>query len=205
MIGLPKSTELNKLLPKKAIYAKFQMNAADKKKIDADISRITIVNEVSPENSNIPAGEKVKSFFVLHVLLKKKDFDRKNIITIAKLIPQSMLFMLEYENESELAVYHTKLIETQWSKTDELLLELNGITLDKVWENIIIQISGINVENGNTLDEQIAIDERKAKLQKEIERLEKRKWAENQPKKKFVLYQQIEKLQEELEKLGNMQ
>ena len=204
MLGLPKSTELNKLLPKKAIYAKFQMNAADKRKIDADISRITIVNEVSSENSNIPAGEKIKSFFVLHVLLKKKDFDRKNIITIAKLIPQSMLFLLEYENEAELAVYHTKLIETKWSKTDELSLELNGITLDKVWENIIIQISGINVENGNTLDEQIAIDEKRKKLQKEIERLEKRKWAENQPKKKFVLFQQIEKLQEELEKLGDV-
>lgn len=46
MLGLPKATELNKKLPKTAVYAKFQMNTAEKAKIDADISRITIVNEV---------------------------------------------------------------------------------------------------------------------------------------------------------------
>lgn len=34
MLGLPKSTEMNKQLPKKAIYAKFQMNTAVKDKID---------------------------------------------------------------------------------------------------------------------------------------------------------------------------
>ena len=45
MLGLPKATELNKQLPKKAIYAKFKMNTTEKEKIDKDISRITIVNE----------------------------------------------------------------------------------------------------------------------------------------------------------------
>ena len=55
MLGLPKSTEISKLLPKKDIYAKFQLNAATKEKIDADISKITIVNEISPNNISIPA------------------------------------------------------------------------------------------------------------------------------------------------------
>lgn len=72
MLGLPKSTEMSKQLPKKAVYAKFQMNTAAKEKIDADISRITIVNEITPAKINIPAGEEVGSFFVLLVALKKK-------------------------------------------------------------------------------------------------------------------------------------
>ena len=55
MLGLPKSTEMSKQLPKKAVYAKFQMNTAAKEKIDADISRITIVNEITPAKINIPA------------------------------------------------------------------------------------------------------------------------------------------------------
>ena len=59
MLGLPKNTELNRQLPKKAIYAKFQMNTAAKDKIDRDIARISIVNEVSPSRINIAAGEKV--------------------------------------------------------------------------------------------------------------------------------------------------
>lgn len=59
MLGLPKATEMSKQLPKKAIYAKFQMNTSAKEKIDADISRITIVNEITPNKVNIPAGDEV--------------------------------------------------------------------------------------------------------------------------------------------------
>lgn len=72
MFGLPKITELNKQLPKKAIYGKFQMNTVAKEKIDADISRITIVGEIVPNKVNIPAGEEVKNFFGLLVSLKRK-------------------------------------------------------------------------------------------------------------------------------------
>ena len=39
MLGLPKATELSRQLPKKAIYAKFNMNTAAKNRFDADISR----------------------------------------------------------------------------------------------------------------------------------------------------------------------
>ena len=105
MLGLPKATEMSKQLPKKAIYTRFQMNAAAKDKIDADISRITIVNEIAPNKVNIPAGEVVKNFFVLLVSLKKKDYDERNIATLSKLIPQNILFILEYDGESRLAIY----------------------------------------------------------------------------------------------------
>ena len=82
MLGLPKATELSKQLPKKAIYTKFKMNTAEKEKIDKDISRITIVNEVSPSKVSLSAGEEVKSFFVMLVALKRKDFSEKTVITL---------------------------------------------------------------------------------------------------------------------------
>ena len=108
MLGLPKTTEMSKQLPKKAIYTKFQMNTAAKEKIDADISRITIVNEIAPNKVNIPSGEDVKSFFVLLVSLKKKEYDEKTIATLSKLIPQNILFVLEYEDENY--VYYVRAI-----------------------------------------------------------------------------------------------
>ena len=194
MLGLPKATELNKQLPKNAIYAKFQMNTAERAKIDADISRITIVNEVSPAKINIAEGEQVKSFFVLQVALKRKDFEDKTIITISKLIPQNMLLILECDGEAKLATYHTKLMQTEWKPKENLSIELKGLNMDAVWENIIVQIGGITIAQGNTLDEQIAVDEQKTKLQKEILRLEKLAKAEKQPKKKFELVQKINKL-----------
>lgn len=198
MLGLPKSTELSKQLPKNAIYAKFQMNTAEKARIDADISRITIVNEVTAAKVNIADREQVKSFFVLLVALKKKDFEDKTIITITKLIPQNMLLVLECNGEAKLAIYHTKLIQTEWKRTEDLSIELKGLDMDTVWENIIVQIGNIQIEQGNTLNEQIAVDEQRTKIQKEIDRLTKQARAEKQPKKKFELVQKINKLKREL-------
>lgn len=198
MLGLPKATELNKQLPKNAIYAKFQMNTAERAKIDADISRITIVNEVSPAKINIAEGEQVKSFFVLLVALKRKDFEDKTIITISKLIPQNMLLVLECDGEAKLATYHTKLMQTDWKRKENLSIELKGLNMDAVWENIIIQIGGITIEQGNTLDEQIAVNEQRMKIQKEIDRLTKAAKIEKQPKKKFELVQKIRMLQSQL-------
>ena len=157
MLGLPKSTELNKLLPKKAIYAKFQMNTAQKERFDGDISRISIVGELSPGTTGLAAGGTVGSIFVLLTALKHPDFQANTIAQISKLIDQNML-------------------------------------LDAVWENLIVQVSGITIEQGNTLDQQIVADEKRAKLEKEIARLEKLARAEKQPKKKFELVQRIQKM-----------
>ena len=195
MLGLPKSTEMSKQLPKKAIYAKFQMNTAAKEKIDTDISRITIVNEITPNKVNIPAGDEVKSFFVLLVTLKRKEFDEKTIATLSKLIPQNILFVLECSNESKLAIYHSKLMQTDWKSIEKQRIELQGLNLDKVWEDLIRSLeSGVWSEE-LSLDENIALHEKQEKLEKEIAKLEKQARAEKQPKKKFELVQQIKMLE----------
>ena len=194
MLGLPKSTELNKPLPKTAIYTKFQMNAAEKTKIDADISRIVIVNEVSAAKLNLAPGESVQAFFVLQVTLKHREFSEKTLITLSKLIPQNMVLLLECDGQAKMAVYHTKLLQTPWRDPADLTLAIKGLTMDAVWENVIVPVGNIRLQTGNTLDQQIAIDEQRAKLKKEIARLEKLAWAEKQPKKKFELVQKINSL-----------
>ena len=198
MLGLPKATELHKQLPKKAIYAKFQMNTAAKEKIDADISRITIANEISPAKVHIAEGEQVKTFFVVQVALKRKDFDERTIATISKLIPQNMLLVLECGEEAKLAIYHTKLMQTPWQPKNCFSVDLKGLTLDAVWENIIVQVGSVQIESGNTLDEQIEVDNRRQRLEKEIDRLDKLARKEKQPKKKFDLVQEINMLKKEL-------
>ena len=199
MLGLPKATELNKKLPKTSVYAKFQMNTAEKAKIDADISRITIVNEVSAAKVNIAPGEKVQAFFVLQVVLKRREFNERTLIVLSKLIPQNMVLLLEYDGQAKLAVYHTKLLQTSWSDPETLSLAINGLNMDAVWENVIVQIGGIQVQEGNTLDQQLERDEQKAKLEKEIARLQKQLWAEKQPKKKFEIVQRINTLKVKLD------
>ena len=199
MLGLPKSTEVNKPLPKNAIYTKFQMNTAAKDRIDADISRIFIVNEVTADKINLKDGETVKSFFVVSVLLKRKAFDERTLLTLSRLIPQNLVLVPEYAGEGKLMTFRNgKCLQTDWRPTEARSLEIKGLDLDAVWENVIVQIGGLTVAAGNTVDEQIRIDEQKSKLQKEIERLKKRARAEVQPKKKFEIVQKIKELQREL-------
>ena len=71
--------------------------------------------------------------------------------------------------------------------------------MDALWESIVVQIAEMRIEEGNTLNEQIAIDDKRQKLQKEIERLEKRARSEKQPKRKMELVQKIKSLKNEAE------
>lgn len=202
MLNLPEITQLQKNLPKSQIYKKFQLNNAQQTKFDLDISRIDIVNEIS--SRTIPAirvGAKVKSFYVLSVRLKKKIIDYKNIERIAKLIPQNLVFALQFEEEIQLAVFCERMFTTAWIPEAQVQLELQGLTFDEVWENIIKKIEGGEWDSNLSLSENIELKEKKEKLQREIAKLEKLARKEIQPKKKFELVSQKRELEGELRDL----
>lgn len=204
MLGLPKSTEIKKIIPKNILFSKFGLNTAAKEKFDADIRRITLVGEISKNTVAINGGEAISSFFVLHVSLKQEKYDEKNIVMLSKLIDQNMLLVLEYEGNAKLAIYHSKLMTSEWKPIDEYNITLTGLNLDAVWENIIVQVGKVEIEQGNTLDEQIEVDNLRNKLIKDIEKLENQARKEKQPKKKFELASQVKKLQKQLDDLGTV-
>lgn len=199
MLGLPKTTEIAKQLPKKAIYSKFELKPTQRDRFDADISRIDIVNIVSPNTvPGLKEGERVKEFYVLLVSLKQEDYDEKNILLLSKLIKQHMIFALAYQDRVRLAVVHEKLFATDWEPLADALLPLMGFDMDKVWENIVMAIGHFEVMEGVTIEEQITIDGEKQKVIKQIETLEKRCRAEKQPRRRYELYLQIVKLKESI-------
>ena len=199
MYGLPHTTEIRKQLPKKAIYAKFELKPAQRDGFDADVRRIDIVAVISP--TTVPAfasGEIIKEFYVLDVQLKKKDYDEKNIAMLSKLIPQNILFALQYEDETQLAIYHTKLIKSDWKSKADIEIRLSGLNLDTVWENIIKDIGEIHVREGKTLTEQILEDERLRVLKRQIEELERKCRTEKQPRKRLELYNRMQELKKNI-------
>lgn len=200
MLGLPKSTEIAKQLPKKAIYEKFQLKSAQRDRFDADISRIDIVNVVSP--STVPGlkeGERIKEFYVLLVTLKRQQYDEQNILLLTKLIKQNMIFALVYNNMVRFAVVHEKLFVMDWEPLEDAALPLMGFDLDKVWEHLVTTIGKFEVMEGVTMEEQITIDGEKQKKIKLIESLEKKLKVEKQPRKKYELFQQVQELKKHLD------
>jgi hypothetical protein len=114
------------------------------------------------------------------------------------LIEQNLLFVLEHEGKAKLAVFRTRLLQTEWIPLQELTIKLAGLNLDVVWENIIIQIGGVEMEQGNTLDKQLAIDKERVKLRQKIGQLERQARSEKQPRRKFELVQEVKDLRQKL-------
>jgi hypothetical protein len=200
MLGLPKTTEMNRPLPKKTIFDKFKPGAADRQRFDGDIKRLAIVNEVSAATSNIAAGDTVGAFYVVLVNLRGEKCAEKNLALLAKLIKQNMLFVLEHDGAARLAVLRAgKVIESGERPLDEWSISLAGLNFDSVWENIIVQIGGITIAEDSTLDEQIAADEERAKTLRRIEQLEKQARVEKQPRRKWELAAEVKKLKEQVD------
>ena len=204
MYGLPHTTEVRKQLPKKAIYAKFELKPSQRESFDADIARIDIVAVVS--TSTVPAlnaGAEVKEFYLLTVQLKRKEYDPKNIALLTKLIPQKMIMALHFQEEVQFAINHTKLITSDWkSDTPDLsFLTLNGLNLDTVWDNIVISIGDIQMERGNTLTEQIKVEGIRAKLKTQIANLTQKLNKEKQFNRQIEINAEIKALKKQLNNL----
>ena len=191
MFNLPANTEVNKALPKKAIFAKFGLKAAQRDHFDEDISRLVISHEITTRSVPALATVDIQGIYVVTVLLKRKDFDHRNIELLAKLIPQKMVIALLLDEQVQFAIFHERLFFSPWQPADEASLPLNGLSLDDVWQSMVTTIGDITVQDGSTLTEQIAVDEQQEKLRKQIAALEAKMRKEKQPRKKLELHQQI--------------
>ena len=200
MYGLPQRTEINKPLHKTKVFEKFDLTASQRDSFDADISRMFITHVVAESTiPTIKAGNEIADFYIIEVSLKRRDYAPKNIELLAKFIPRKILFVLHFEEKAQFAIHHTKLICSEWQQRDMLNVPLAGLDFDAVWENIVATIGSITVQEGNTLTEQIAIDDEHAKLIKQIELLEKKARSEKQPRKKLELFEKLKELKKNIQ------
>ena len=178
------------------------------------MSRLDFVNWIAPRTlPAIAEGIEVKEIYVVEVTLKNRDFDIKNITLLAKSIPQHIVYLLHYGDEARLVVYYTRLFLTPWQHAEGMSLQLNGLNLDNVWENIVRDIAQLppvgtslcDVSNadaelliqdatGLSLQDQIADHEQRAKLEHQIATLERQMFATRQPRRKRELFEQLQKL-----------
>lgn len=199
MFGLPKSTDINKQLPKKAIFEKFKPNIAERKLFDEQINRLSIVAEISPQTVSIAADEDVSAIYIILVHMKTIECDKKNIILLSKLIDQNMLFALQYEEIIKFAAYRANRVLMSDSRPiDDWKIKLKGLDLKATWDALVVNIAQIELVEDKELDEIIIQNEFKEKLKKQILMLEKKAMSEKQPRRKWDLAEKIKQLKEQL-------
>ena len=200
MYNLPQSTEINKALPKTVLYEKFELKPSQQKAFDADVSRMVITNVLS--SHTLPAvaeGQSVKTIYVVTVQLKRKQYvSGKSIELLSRLIPQKMVLVLHYDDKIQLAVYHSRLLSSEWINEDDLDIPIFGLDFDKVWENIVAAVGSIVLDNAISIDEQLDKDWKRRQTEQKIAQLEKKARTEKQPRKKWELVSEIRRLKKEL-------
>ena len=195
MFGLPASTVVNQPLPKKAFFEKFNLKAAERNRFDADISRMVIVARIS--QATVPAlaaGKDITGFYFVQILLKQKAYSDQCLLLLNKLVGQKMIFALQLGEETQFAVFHTRLLKSDWQRSESISLDLKGLTLDDAWQNFIFSIGDLDASSEQSIEQQIIKREEQEKLLRQIETLEKQCRTEKQTRKKYELHQEIQKL-----------
>ena len=207
MIDFPASTIVRRRLPKEAFYKRLPLTAALKQKFVSDVDRITVENSLTKGNLNLAKDSEINEILLLSISLKKQDFDGKIVEAIARQNPHKLIFMLVYDDERQLAVYHSKLYRTKWMKENNLSLTLAGNTLDEIWDDLVRQIAvsseAVLKQEGQTIDEQLKTQDEIDRLNTLIKRIEAAAWKEQQPKKKFELYTRLQEYKKQLEEITN--
>jgi len=192
-------------MPKEAFYKNLNLTAQLKEKFVSDVDRIYIENSLTGKNLNLEREEEIKEILVLTIELKKQEFDGKIIEAIAKQNPHKLLFVMCFEDNRQLAVFHGKLYCSPWMKQEEMEVKASGFSLDEIWEHFVEQIA-LYEEQAEaitelSIEERLALQEQIVKLEKQIEKTEKAAWKEQQPKKRFDLYSRLQAYKKKLEEL----
>ena len=207
MLNFPESTKVHKRIPKEAFYRHLPLSAALKEKIVSDVETIIVENSLKKENLNLADDSDVREILLLSIRLKKQDFDRKIVEAIARQNLHKLVFLLVYEDKCQLAVYHSKMYSTDWIKEKDLTLTLSGDTLAEIWDDLIRQIAisskAVLRQKDYTVNEQLKIQDEVNRFNKLIQKTAKAAWKEQQPKKRFELYTELQKYKKQLEELTN--
>lgn len=215
MIGLPKTTEFNKRIPKQKFYENLEISPTLKKIFVEQVKVIYWRNKIAASTTNLAAGTDVTELEVFEVRLTSPVLDDSLLRQIDKEIPYHILFLLEYQNKyqawigyKEAAASGNKAFKvngyyhTEWLNEDELPLKLEGLNVDAVYENFVRQIAGdkLKTENtGESLKESVARDEQKQALQKQIAALQAKIRKEKQLNKQMQMNTELKKLRKEIE------
>ena len=206
MIDFPSATTVHRRLPKEAFYKHLPLTKVLKGKFVSDVDRIIVENSLTKESLNLTADSAVKEILLLSIILKKQEFDGKVIEAIARQNPHKLVFLLMFEDNCQLALYHSKLYRTQWMDAAEVdLLKPQGFSLDEIWDTFVEQIA-LREERAEkvdalSVDERLALQNQILKLEKLVEKAETAAWKEQQPKKQFELYSCLREYKKKLEEL----
>lgn len=200
MISFPDKCKVNKFIPKKVFYEKIGVSNAIKDEFVNDIEKITWLYKLSEDTLGITKTNQTEEIQVFDVILKEKKLPKNIIKIISKAIPYKILFILRFRSDFCYAIKVNDVYFTKWN--EELSINLVGLTLDSVYENLVKSIIK-EQDNHNNFEYIIENKSKRDELIKKIEHLKIKIDNEKQFNKKVELNLELQKLKKEMEEMKN--
>lgn len=199
MLNFNERTVFNKIIPKEKFYQHLTLNTTIKNSFVQDIKKIVWANKLSERTTNIERGEAVSEIEIIEIYLKNGDINDGVLEVISKQIPHKIIFVLKYEDRAQMCVYLAKLHKTVWQPENMLVLKIEGMNFDKVWDSFVIQISGLRQENtADSAEKTVAKSIEREKIEKQIAALTKKMHNEKQFNRQVKLKKQIAELRKRI-------
>lgn len=217
MIGLPKTTEFNKRIPKQKFYENLDISPVLRRVFVDQVKVIYWRNKIATTTMNLSEGKEVKEIEVFEVRLNSPTLNESLLRQIDRQIPYHILFLLEYQGKYQAWIGYKEAratgnkefkvngyYYTEWKNEEDLQLKLEGLDLDSVYENFVRQIAGnkLDIKNsGENLKESVERSQYKQVLQRQIDNLRMKIRKEKQFNKQVELNRDLKRLTRELEEM----
>lgn len=218
MLGLPKTTEFNKRIPKQKFYENLTVSPTLKKVFIEQVKVIYWRNKIAASTMNIAPGRSVTELEVFEVKLNAPNLDDGFLRQIDKEIPYHILFLLEYDGKQKAVIGYkeessgnaafkvNRYYSTDWQEADCLGLKADGLSVDTIYENFIRQIAGDALAiaaPGESIKQIVERDEKRQALKKQIKQLQTKIRKEKQLNRQMQMNAELKKLKKELEENQN--
>ena len=224
MIDYPVSTLVGKPVPKNAFYKHLELNTRLRTRFVEDVEKIVWAAKYTPSTLNVEDGATVHEIVFFEVTVKAEDLTDEIFLTIDKMMPRHVVFVLVYGDRCRLLINYkewadkekgtfsiVKTFRTSWQPAEGISLTIEGGTMDKIYESFAGQVSGFGTNNAADTRRIIAIENEIATKQKLAEALQKKIRKEKQFARQVemntearALKREIAKLNEKIEKLKDL-
>lgn len=209
MFGFPASTEFGKRIPKQKFYENIDITPMLKRVFVEQIRLIYWRNKLAATALNLAAGETVTEIEVFEVRLNAPQLEEAVLRQMDKEIPYHILFILTYAGKAQAWIGYkeatasgnnafkvSRYYHTDWIPEDELQFRVDGLNMDAVYENLVRQIAGdeLQADAGESLQASVARDERRRQLGKQIAALENKMRKEKQLNRRMEINAELKKI-----------
>ena len=216
MLGLPKSTEFDRRIPKQKFYENLTVTPEIKRIFVEQIKTIYWRNKIAPTTLNLAEGNTVTEIEIFEIRLEEAKLDEAVLRQIDKEVPYHIVFLLEHGGKYQAWTAYKEVVSsgnnafkvgtyyhTDWLTEEDMPIKIDGLDIDKVYENFVRQIAGdaLKTDKQESLQEAVQRDEKRQELKKQIARLQTKVRREKQLNKQMQLNAELKRIKNELENI----